>query len=250
MKIENLISEKYSTFSEGDVFLAKFILNNKKLIPNLSITELANKSLTSKSSVLRFAQKLGFSGFTELKNFMKWGDFFSENSMAHRDFGEYIRNSIHNTLEHIKNINYHDIHKAFDESEHIYLIGTGLAQQLLAAEMQRVFLGIGKEMQVLPIGMQNNLYQILIERMGENDLLIIFSQSGNNQTLKEALTTPILKNVKILSITADQNNWLAHHSTFHIATQVEPSSMTMLNLNSTYHVVIEMLAYSYLKYKM
>lgn len=249
MKIENLISEKYSSFSEGEVFLARFILSNKKLIPNLSITELANKSLTSKSSVLRFAQKLGFSGFTELKNFMRWGEFFSENSITHRDFGEYIRNSIHNTLEHIKNINYDDIHKAFDESEHIYLIGTGVAQQLLAAEMQRVFLGIGREMQVLPIGMQNNLYQILIERMGDNDLLIVFSQSGNNQTLKEALTTPILKNVKILSITADQNNWLAHHSTFHIATQVEPSSMTMLNLNSTYHVVIEMLAYSYLKYK-
>ncbi|WP_028592215.1 MurR/RpiR family transcriptional regulator [Paenibacillus massiliensis] len=248
MKIESLISEKYSTFSEGEVYLAKYILNNKETIQNLSITELANNSLTSKSSVLRFAQKLGFSGFTEMKNFMKWGNFFSENPFTHSDLGNYIYESIKSTLDHIKSTNLNDIHKAIDESQHIYLIGTGLAQQNLAAEMQRIFLGIGKEMQVIFIGMQNNLYQILIERMCEKDLLVIFSHSGNNPTLKEALTTPLLKNVKIFSITSHHNNWLFNHSTFHIPVHVEQSNM-IISLFSPYHAIIELLAYSYIEYK-
>lgn len=76
MKLESLVNERYNSFSDGEMEIAKYILQNKEIIHTLSINQLANNSLSSKSSVLRFAQKLGFSGFTELKNFMKWGNFF------------------------------------------------------------------------------------------------------------------------------------------------------------------------------
>lgn len=251
MKLEDLIKEKYTSFTEGEIAIARYLLNHTEEIPKLNINQLAKNSLTSKSSVLRFAQKLGFSGFTELKNFLKWGNFFSENPITYSELGDLLGESIHKTIENFKSMNLDNIHQAIDECEHIYLIGTGLSQQGMAAQMQRIFLGLGKEMQVLPIGMQATLYQLMIERMGEKDLLIVFSGSGNNPILKEELTTPILKNVKILAITSNGENWLANHSTFSITAQVNLGNTisNLISIASPFNVIIEMLAYSYIKYK-
>ncbi|KAB7668399.1 MurR/RpiR family transcriptional regulator [Bacillus sp. B1-b2] len=249
MKLEGLINEKYASLSEGELAIAKYILENKEIIHKLSINQLANNSLTSKSSVLRFAQKLGFSGFTELKNFMKWGNFFSDEQVENSNLDERIITSVTNTIEHLKNANMEELFRAIKESEHIYIIGTGWAQQNQASELQRMFLGMGKEMQVLPFG-HTSLYQVMIERMCEKDLLIIFSGSGNNPLLKEALTTPILKNVKILGITASENNWLANNSTFHINAQIDaPTTDTAIySLYSPIHVIIEVIVYNYVEF--
>ncbi len=250
MKLEGLINEKYSSLSEGELAIAKYVLENKQGIHKLSINQLAHNSLTSKSSVLRFAQKLGFSGFTELKNFIKWGEIFTDNQVVHSNLDEQIVNSVTNTINNLKNQNLDEIFQAIDNSEHIYIIGTGWAQQNQASEMQRMFLGLGKEMQVLPFG-HTSLYHIMIERMCEKDLLIVFSGSGNNPILKEALTTPILKNVKILGITANSSNWLVNHSTFSIQAYIDPPSPTGTNIYSLYspiHVIIEMLVYNYVEY--
>jgi RpiR family transcriptional regulator, glv operon transcriptional regulator len=251
MKLEDLIKEKHTSFTEGEIAIARYLLNHTDDIPKMNINQLAKNSLTSKSSVLRLAQKLGFSGFTELKNFLKWGNFFSENPITHSELGDLISESINKTIENFKSMNLDNIHQAIDESEHIYLIGTGLSQQSMAAQMQRIFLGLGKEMQVLPIGMQTTLYQIMIERMGEKDLLIVFSGSGNNPVLKEELTTPILKNVKILGITSNGNSWLANQSTYSIKANfnIDHSISNLISLSSPFNVIIELLAYSYIKYK-
>lgn len=249
MKLESLVNERYNSFSDGEMEIAKYILQNKEIIHTLSINQLANNSLSSKSSVLRFAQKLGFSGFTELKNFMKWGNFFSDNPVVNSSLGKQIVNSVTTTIEHLKNMNMDEMFQAIDSSEHIYIIGTGWAQQNQASELQRMFLGVGKEMQVLPFG-HTSLYQLMIERMCDKDLLIVFSGSGNNPILKEALTTPILKNVKIVGITANSNNWLANHSTFNIYAYIDsPTSMrNIYSLYSPIHAIIEMLVYSYAEY--
>lgn len=249
MQLEKLINERYSSFSEGELAIAKYILQNKEIIHKLSINQLASNSLTSKSSVLRFAQKLGFSGFTELKNFLKWGNYFSQSLTIKSNLGEQIVKSVTNTVEILKNQNMNEIFQAIEDSKHIYIIGTGWAQQNQASEMQRLFLGIGKEMQVLPFG-HTSLYQIMIERMCEKDLLIVFSGSGNNPVLKEALTTPILKNVKILGITANAKNWLMNHSTFGLHANIDsPTAVNSIySLYSPIHVIIELLAYSYVEF--
>lgn len=71
MKIEEIINKNYEHFSDIDENIAKFVLNCKDKIGNMGINEVAQKSFASKSSVLRFSQKLGFSGFSEFKNYIK-----------------------------------------------------------------------------------------------------------------------------------------------------------------------------------
>lgn len=54
-------------FTNQEKVVADFILNNINTIPSLSAQELANESYTSKGTVVRLSQKLGYTGFQEFK---------------------------------------------------------------------------------------------------------------------------------------------------------------------------------------
>lgn len=105
MKFEDLIRKNKNKLSQTDLYLAEFILNNKRL--DLSIDELGKACLTSRTSVLRFAKKLGFKGYSELK-------FFVNRNMA------YEKKTDINLSK-----NYRDIFSRLDQSENIFIYGNG-----------------------------------------------------------------------------------------------------------------------------
>ncbi|WP_347836265.1 SIS domain-containing protein [Gracilibacillus sp. JCM 18860] len=114
--------------------------------------------------------------------------------------------------------------------------------------MQRMFLGIGKNMQTLPLDIGTNIYQLLMERISEEDLIIVFSGSGNNATLKEALSIPLIKNVNIVAITGSHHNWLMNHATFCIPVNINHNS-SWFSSSSAFYSVIDIFAYHYFEYK-
>ena len=57
----------YSTFRKGERRIADVISKDPEEIISLSITELAKKSETSESSVVRFCKSIGYKGYYELK---------------------------------------------------------------------------------------------------------------------------------------------------------------------------------------
>ncbi|HSR12535.1 MAG TPA: MurR/RpiR family transcriptional regulator [Thermodesulfobacteriota bacterium] len=57
----------YSTFKKAEQRIAQAICENPEKVLNLSITELAEKSAASESSVVRFCKSLGYKGYYELK---------------------------------------------------------------------------------------------------------------------------------------------------------------------------------------
>lgn len=54
-------------FTPQEQAVVAFILDNMKVVPSLSAQELAIQSFTSKATVVRLCQKLGFRGFQEFK---------------------------------------------------------------------------------------------------------------------------------------------------------------------------------------
>lgn len=59
--------EKISDFSNAESELARFLLDNPDQINDLTALKLGKLTYTSKSTVLRFCKKIGFSGFTDFK---------------------------------------------------------------------------------------------------------------------------------------------------------------------------------------
>ncbi|SFM28167.1 MurR/RpiR family transcriptional regulator [Salibacterium qingdaonense] len=244
MKIEELINTNFSSLSEGEKELGTFILNNKQEISDLSINMFARKSLSSKSSILRFAQKIGFSGYTEMKNFMKWETELFEHHVTHKDFADSLVQSVEQTVTNLMNMDLYQVCRAMENSSNVYVTGTGQLQQNCAQELQRIFLGMGKNMQIVPLDINTNLYQLVVERMTADDMMVVISGSGNNPALKEALHIPFLKNVKILAVTGSPANWLMNHADYGmpVHNEIHPAS---ISTSSAFHSAIDVLSYHY-----
>lgn len=122
------------------------------------------------------------------------------------------------------------------------MISTGLSQRYQAQTLQRDFLKLGINMNMLPAGTNTDLSQAVMEKLKKDDLLIVISSSGENPVLKEMLSMPILKEVPIFSITSFDNNWLQEHSTLSFCLKMNEASKGIQEFNSTYlHFVIDFL---------
>ena len=69
ISLEKLIRENENRFTQTDYTIANQILK-EGLNYNLTINEFAKLCYTSRTSVLRFAKKLGFNGYNDLKYYM------------------------------------------------------------------------------------------------------------------------------------------------------------------------------------
>lgn len=67
MNVLDLIADKMSDMSKGQKKIADYILLNIKDAAFMTADVLGEKTLTSESTVVRFAYKLGFSGYSELQ---------------------------------------------------------------------------------------------------------------------------------------------------------------------------------------
>lgn len=216
MRLEELINQHYDYLSETDLTIGKYVLENKNIIGQLGINEIAINSHASKSSVLRFAQKLGFSGYSDFKNYLKWREGNKIVSSSEKNLVEQIVFDVTKTLEYLSVVDLEPIFEAIENSRQIYVISTGVAQQNQAAELQRLFLLIDKPVQIIPGTVHANEYKRIIERLNEDDLLFLFSLSGENPNLQGILDIPELKGTKIISVTNFKSNWLSGHADFNL----------------------------------
>src|SRR5699024_3127031 len=70
--MEELIQKKYDELNENDLEIWKYIISNKETCKQISIQQLAVFCHVSHTTILRFAKKLGFSGYSEMRSFLKW----------------------------------------------------------------------------------------------------------------------------------------------------------------------------------
>ena len=69
INISSLIKENEASLSNTDINIGKEIMKNG-IDYDISINDFASRCFTSRTSVLRFAKKLGFSGYSELKYYV------------------------------------------------------------------------------------------------------------------------------------------------------------------------------------
>lgn len=86
MSLEELVNQNYKYFSESDRAVWKYLSEHRPECENIAIKKMAQKCCVSHSAVIRFAQKLGFKGFAELKLYLKMD-------------GQKV--PVHNELKHI-----------------------------------------------------------------------------------------------------------------------------------------------------
>ena len=68
--IENIYNNFYSKLTENEIYIFDYIMKHSQKVRKMSITELATILAVSKSTISRFTQKIGFSGYAEFKFYL------------------------------------------------------------------------------------------------------------------------------------------------------------------------------------
>ena len=197
-------------FSETEKVIADYLMNNFRNLPNLTTRELAKKTFTSSAAIVRFAQKLGFEGYSEFKvrflaDMMRYISEPRENYLSPRDTVPIIMDKIRylnmNVVQETFNMLDHaDVNRAIHllkQSNHIDFYGTDnnidLAPTLAAAfVMSNKYISIHQSIPVQYLqayGAPKDHLGLFLSRTGENRMLIDIAKVLHKQKNPSILIT-------------------------------------------------------------
>jgi RpiR family glv operon transcriptional regulator len=246
MNFQKVIQKNSQLFSETDKIICSYIYTHQEQMPNLSITKLAKASYTSKSSVLRFVQKLGFKGYSEFKYLIDWKD-----DISHTKKMLTVEQSIAYIADVLNNIQEQTLTGFFEQlrnASRIYLLATGTDQQIQAQNFARSFLKLNVVCTVIPGNSNIELTSIVLDNIKKEELIMVFSGSGHNEQINELLAVPLLKEVPIVSLTATDNNWLSKHSLYHFSVSLQHDVVLPFYASGMCHLLIDYLAVQFQQY--
>lgn len=251
MSFNDLVHQNYTQLSETDLTISKFIMENKNKLSDMSVTQLAKKSLSSKSSVIRFSQKLGFTGYSEMKNYLKWESSAVPNEPASSFFNQTLKD-VEETLKYIREADWTAIYKVIEKCKRIFVISTGVTQQNQAAELQRMFLLIGKPVQVIPGNADSVEFRRIVEQLEETDVIFLLSLSGENRSLEGILNILKIRQAAIISITNFKSNWLSGQATYNLYASSSRSPIPQdwwLQSASSFFTLVEAFSFGFIDYQ-
>lgn len=203
MKIQELVNRHYDKLNENDIHIWEYIQSHKKECENLTIDELASRCYVSRTTVMRFAQRIGLKGYAELKSYLR----MSNRQDAQEQMGfEMFYNRYVKFMESLKEQNMTKALEMISNANRLYVYGTGIVQSSAASEMKRVFLEEGKLFYVIH---NRNELSVFEKNIYQGDLVTIISFSGENKRAIEFAKKLKAKNVSILSITSRKSNTLS-----------------------------------------
>ena len=248
LKLIELVNSNYSSFSDTEKAICKFVLESEQDLMSMNINEFAKKSLSSKSSVIRFSQKLGFTGFSEMKTFMKWEHEQRNQKDNNYSFYQQVIHDSEETINYLKSKDFTDIYHQIDDAQNIYVMSTGTTQQLQASELQRLFMMSEKDVRVIPSSTKVAEFKRMYEILTHEDLVIILSLSGENIDLEESINLLNQKNVKTISISNFQSSFLSKNCDYNVYGWSSRSPMPQdwwLRTTSTFFLLIESIVFGY-----
>ena len=176
MRLEEIINQHRSELNDTDMLIYKYILQHRSEARHISIHLLAKNCAVSSATIVRFAQKLGFDGFGDLKAVLKLEE--GERSYYSEDVLEDLRSFYAQTTERVLKRNF--------DSASIYEIS-------------------GHEE-----------FTSLSKGLTPDDLFIFVSLSGETPTVVDFARQLRLLDVPFISITKLHDNTLASLSTVNL----------------------------------
>jgi DNA-binding MurR/RpiR family transcriptional regulator len=212
-----LIKTKMQQLPESERKIAEYILKDRRHAVYMNSIELALKSGSSQSAVIRFCKDLGIPGFHEFK-IMLARDVFSvadgdDSSSDEADSvvspGDIVTNVVSNLIQSIRDleasIDTEMLAKAAEEIEgaiHIHMFGMG-PSGIVALECYHKLERIGFHCSCIG---DSHMQLIAACGLGKGDLGIIFSYSGETPEMVASLHEAKASGARIVSLTKQGRN--------------------------------------------
>lgn len=206
MKLEELINNYYDHLNENDMHVLKYVLNHKERSRHMGINELAEACHASRSSVHRLTKKLGFSGYSEFRVFLKWEEAPEKPVESHI---QRLETDTAATIKNLAAIDFAPIVQQLADARRIFIYGSGTAQLSCANEAQRLFAIVHTFVTVIHDSVE---FETVFPAMNDEDVIIILSLSGDTPALLPQAKQLNARGIPFISITNLKNNQLAQMS--------------------------------------
>ena len=208
MRLEEIINKYRQNLNDTDMVIWKYILNHRAAARHISIHELARDCAVSSTTIVRFAQKLGFDGFGELKAVLKM------ETPVPTDYSKDVLNDMgqfyDTTWRKLITRNYDDASRLVHESNRIFAHASGFVQETVVQELKRLFFYDN----VLIYNVQGRSeMESILRTLTPDDLFIFVSLSGETASAVEFARELRLRDVPVISITQLHDTTLASLST-------------------------------------
>lgn len=211
MDFDQNVKLKYDDLSDSEKEMVTYIRSNISQVIDSSITNLADKMLSSKSSVLRLAKKLGYHGFTEMKYSLK--ENIDQEANLPTDLIAKLENDIQQTLHYVNQTNFQPLLDKIYQAENLIVYATGFSQNNCTKEFSNDLFIVGRK-NYLVSGEAN--FALNAETLGPKDLVIVVGLSGNTPGIKDTIITLNMNNVPLCSVTSFGKNFLSEHARYNL----------------------------------
>lgn len=238
-----VIESLQSTFTLNEKRLADFIINNFNSVCNMTAQELGNVSQTSPAAIIRFSQKLGFSGYKEfqieiaknIKNDINNEENIYEQITTH-DSTETIMSKVVNAhINAVKNTGFiikpeviNDAVDIISKANCIYLFGIG-SSYIVALDLQYKLVRIN-----MPTSLHSDYHLQLVaaSNINKDDVAIAISNSGKTKETYNSMMLAKKRGAKTISITRLGKNPISDISDININTIVIEQSFRIGAISS------------------
>lgn len=208
IRLEEIINENKKLLNPTDMTICHFILNHRNQMRHISIHDLAKRCCVSSTTVVRFAQKLGFDGFSDLKALLKREETFG--NVNSQDILSSLENFYSKTWTNLMKRNYDNASRLVYEANRVFAFASGYVQSNVVRELKRLF--FYDNIFIYDIGGRDEFYSIL-KTANKDDLFIFVSLSGESHHVTEFSLQLQLKGIPLISVTTLHENTLASRST-------------------------------------
>lgn len=212
MKLEELVNNKLDKLNPTDLIVWRYIYAHKKECCYISIYDIADNCNVLRTTVLRFAKKLGLDGFSDLKMMLKM-EISQAREKPSMDIAQATVNLCKHVGEEIAKQDFTRLNKLLHNAKRIFVYASGHVQKNVASEILRLFVNCN----VLVYEIKGpDEFKTVIRNVRKDDLFIIISLSGESKNVVELAKKLHLQRIPIISLTQLKSNTLATLSTENI----------------------------------
>jgi DNA-binding MurR/RpiR family transcriptional regulator len=199
MRFEERVHKFEYKLNDTDDQVVEYISQNKELVVAKSIQHLAATLFTVPNTITRLSKKLGYDGFSQLKNSLK--DELDTAKNADEDSSYYY---IQKTFELLDMERIETIARMIHEAKHVLFFGVGDTADF--CEMMVRHLRVAGKASEFSLHRHEMLH--MMEQMTKQDVLFLISLSGETQQVLEMAEKAKEKGISIVSLTHFSRNSL------------------------------------------
>ncbi|MGX7197759.1 MurR/RpiR family transcriptional regulator [Enterococcus olivae] len=221
MKFTQLVQEHYPTLTKSEKKIADYLLEIKEKTIYSTMSDIKEMTQVGDATIVRFCQKLGFSGFADLKIEIAKEDFSRSQPVEENTFYDHVLDRLFDALNSTRQlINENELIRALSaitDARHLYVFGVGSSGNT-SMNLENMFLRVGVHCKAVT---DPHFQAQSASLLNEEDVVIGFSLSGRTKDTYDSMKIAKDNGATIIAVTNYLSSPIAKLSDTVLQTAIE-----------------------------